>query len=86
MLPDERFRRILEIIRKNQSVTVQELVKQIGISESTVRRDLAALDKKGLLHKVHGGATSIDAGFGVEETAVSYTHLDVYKRQPWHYC
>ena len=55
MLPDERFRRILEIIRKNQSVTVQELVKQIGISESTVRRDLAALDKKGLLHKVHGG-------------------------------
>lgn len=46
MLPDERFRRILEIIRKKQSVTVQELVKQIGISESTVRRDLAALDKK----------------------------------------
>ena len=61
MLPDERFRRILEIIRKKQSVTVQELVKQIGISESTVRRDLAALDKKGLLHKVHGGANSIDA-------------------------
>ena len=46
MLPDERFRRILEIIRKKQSVTVQELVKQIGISESTVRRDLAALDKR----------------------------------------
>lgn len=87
MLPDERFRRILEIIRKKQSVTVQELVKQIGISESTVRRDLAALDKKGLLHKVHGGATSIDAGFGVEETVAKKSLKNVdEKRRIAQYC
>ena len=87
MLPDERFRRILEIIRKKQSVTVQELVKQIGISESTVRGDLAALDKKGLLHKVHGGATSIDAGFGVEETVAKKSLKNVdEKRRIAQYC
>lgn len=87
MLPDERFRKILELIRIKQSVTVQELVKQIGISESTVRRDLTALDKKGLLNKVHGGATSLDAGFNVEEAVANKSLKNVdEKRRIAQYC
>ena len=47
MLSEERHKLILE------------LVKYLNTSESTIRRDLIALDKAGLLKKVHGGATAL---------------------------
>lgn len=87
MLPDERFRKILELIREKRSVTVHELVRQIGISESTIRRDLTVLDKKGLLNKVHGGATALDTGFNIEEAVANKSLKNVdEKRRIAQYC
>ena len=60
MLTEERYTIILEIVRQNKSVALPELCQLLGVSESTVRRDLAALDEKGLIKKVHGGALLID--------------------------
>ncbi|MEF2866209.1 MAG: DeoR family transcriptional regulator, partial [Anaerobutyricum sp.] len=40
MLAQERFERILEILREKQSVTVVELTEKLNTSESTIRRDL----------------------------------------------
>lgn len=57
MLAQERFERILEILREKQSVTVVELTEKLNTSESTIRRDLTELNRQGLLIKVHGGAT-----------------------------
>src|SRR5699024_313849 len=34
--------------------------ESIGVIESTLRRDLVALEKEGLLKRVHGGATTIN--------------------------
>ena len=59
MLAQERFERILEILREKQSVTVVELTEKLNTSESTIRRDLTELNRQGLLIKVHGGATAI---------------------------
>ena len=58
MLTEERFSRIQAIVDSEGSVTVNGRVQRLGISESTVRRDLAAMDEKGMLTKVHGGAIS----------------------------
>ena len=41
------------------SVTVTDLVRRLDTSESTIRRDLTAMHKKGLLTKVYGGAISL---------------------------
>lgn len=60
MLTEERFSRILAIVDLEGSVRIAELVRRLGISESTVRRDLAAMGEKGLLIKVHGGAISLN--------------------------
>ena len=60
MLTKERFSRILSIVDLEGSVTVPDLVQRLDISESTVRRDLAAMDEKGLLTKVYGGAVSLN--------------------------
>lgn len=39
-------------------VNVNELAVQFEVSVETIRRDLAKLSQKGLLHRVHGGAVS----------------------------
>lgn len=56
MLTEERFARILSILESMGSVTVQQLMTELDASESTIRRDLTALDAGGQLTKVHGGA------------------------------
>lgn len=56
MLTEERKKRILSLVNEGGSVSVQRLMEALQASESTVRRDLTELDRKGLLVKVHGGA------------------------------
>ena len=56
MLTEERFAKILSILESMGSVTVQHLMTELNASESTIRRDLNALDANGQLTKVHGGA------------------------------
>lgn len=60
MLTQERHTLILEKLDRESVVYVNDLVKSLKTSESTIRRDLNLLDKFGLLKKVHGGATSIN--------------------------
>ena len=59
MLTQQRHEFILEKLDKESVVYLNDLVKILDTSESTIRRDLTALDKAGLLKKVHGGATSL---------------------------
>ena len=67
MLTQERYKSILDMLGEREAVTVAELAQRLGISESTVRRDLTALDREGKLRKVFGGATSLSITEGAEE-------------------
>ena len=49
MLTEKRYEMILELLDKKRSVTVPEIKEVLRVSESTIRRDLTALDKAGLL-------------------------------------
>jgi DeoR family fructose operon transcriptional repressor len=60
MFTQERFNIIIQELKKKGIVSVTDLVTMLDSSESTIRRDLNALDKKGILKKIHGGAISID--------------------------
>ena len=71
MLTQDRYRAILDLLEEKNSVTVSELTKLLDSSESTIRRDLSALDEMGKLTKVFGGATSITRNEGIFEDAVS---------------
>src|SRR3954462_12133830 len=53
----QRRERVMEELRRHGAVRVRDLAKVLGVSELTVRRDIAALAARGLLTKVHGGAT-----------------------------
>lgn len=56
LLPAERGRRILELVREQGAVRSRELVVTLGVSEVTVRRDLAGLERRGLVERTRGGA------------------------------
>ncbi len=58
MVADERRQKILEMVSQNGSVKVTELSKIFDTSEVTIRTDLADMEYKGLLTRVHGGAVS----------------------------
>ena len=59
MLAEERYNEILRLVNEQKTVTVQELTEVLDTYESTTRRDLNTLPKKGSLIKVHGGATAL---------------------------
>jgi ribose transport system substrate-binding protein len=52
----ERRQRILEILRDQPGIKVTALAQCLHVSEGTIRNDLSALEKEGLLRRVRGGA------------------------------
>ena len=61
MLAEPRRRLLLDRIARQGFATLDELVKSLGVSESTVRRDLEALDHAGSVRRTHGGAMMVEA-------------------------
>src|SRR5215212_6171490 len=56
MLDLKRRQRLVAFVVQNNGATVAELAEQLGVSQATVRRDLARLDQQGLIERAHGGA------------------------------
>jgi DeoR/GlpR family transcriptional regulator of sugar metabolism len=57
VLAPQRHAHILERLRADGAVRVSDLTADLHVSDMTVRRDLEALEARGHLVKVHGGAT-----------------------------
>ncbi|MBN1590793.1 MAG: DeoR/GlpR transcriptional regulator [Pirellulales bacterium] len=55
MLADERRNQLLELVRAKRFASLPELVEQLDVSESTVRRDLEYLEEQGTAKRIHGG-------------------------------
>ena len=70
MLAEERMEEIVRLVQEYGSMTVQKLMEYTGASESTLRRDLNALDKRGMLTKVHGGAIALEMNVVVKDSDV----------------
>jgi len=69
MLTIERQEEILDILNKNKSATVDELASELYVSGATIRRDLRAMEKQGLIIRSHGGAMPFKSS--AEESAFS---------------
>lgn len=59
---EERHDAILAVVNERGSVTVRELAEQLGVAAVTIRVDVRELARRGLLNRVHGGATRLPAG------------------------
>ncbi|MCX5401541.1 DeoR/GlpR family DNA-binding transcription regulator [Streptomyces sp. NBC_00102] len=56
LLAEQRRALILDEVRKRGGVRVNELTRRLNVSDMTIRRDLDALARQGVIEKVHGGA------------------------------
>ena len=52
----ERQNEILKWLKENKTAGVNELAKELFVSEATIRRDLAEMKSMGLVERSHGGA------------------------------
>jgi DeoR/GlpR family transcriptional regulator of sugar metabolism len=68
-LPAQRRQDVLAAVRSG-STHVADLAARFGVSEMTVRRDLRALAREGLIERVRGGALNSSSEKPFEETAV----------------
>jgi len=51
-----RQSKILELLEKNESITIEEMKSIFNISEMTIRRDISYLEQMGYVTRVQGGA------------------------------
>ena len=58
MLVDERRHRIAQLVMAHGAMTVTELSRRLGVSAVTIRSDLEALEKQGILRRNRGGAVA----------------------------
>lgn len=65
MLAEARRKQMLELISRRGFASLEDLVESVGVSESTVRRDLEALDLAGAIKRTHGGAVYSGDGRGM---------------------
>lgn len=70
MYAEERQSAIADLVTRDRRLSVSEAAQSFGVTTETVRRDLAVLERQGLIHRVHGGAVPPDA-LTISEPAVS---------------
>jgi DeoR family fructose operon transcriptional repressor len=58
----ERQLRLRQLFEEQEFADLDALGRLLGTSDSSVRRDLSALEKQGLVRRVHGGALATQSG------------------------
>lgn len=56
MLVEQRYQKILDLMKADGSVKVSELKKKLDVSSETIRRDLETMETQGLIRRARGGA------------------------------
>ena len=60
MLKKKRQSQIMEVLMKEESITVAELAERLDVSQVTIRKDLSELEEAGKLYRSHGKARIIN--------------------------
>lgn len=72
----QRRHRLLELVRTRSFASVPDLMRELQVSESTIRRDLESLEEAGSIRRIHGGV--LYAG-----NSPRLPHFDVTQSAHW---
>ena len=67
MLTSERRRILLDEITRDGQLVTSEAAARMGVSEVTIRSDLAELERRGRVTRTHGGAVVLETASGVAD-------------------
>ena len=77
MYAEERQQAIAGLVTQRGRVAVTSVAEHFGVTTETVRRDLAVLERAGMLRRVHGGAVpagDADRGRARPRRAAQHPH------------
>jgi len=82
MLAEQRRLRITEYVQQHESgvVSIAELSQMLAVSDMTVRRDLALLERQLVLRKVRGGAVVVQQADGEKSFGYRSKEADPQKK------
>jgi DeoR/GlpR family transcriptional regulator of sugar metabolism len=66
---EERRAKIMDIVASRGRIRTAELAELLGVTEPTVRRDIADLDRQRLLRRTHGGVLALRPAYEPELAA-----------------
>lgn len=81
MIKKERLNWILDQLSQQSIITVNAIMDALKVSDMTVRRDLAELEKEHRLIRIHGGAQSINLSNRQEKTNVEKQSQQVAEKK-----
>lgn len=61
MLQETRLHRIRALLSTLNQVSTERIIKELGVSRETARRDIIELEAQGLAKRVHGGLVALNA-------------------------
>jgi DeoR family transcriptional regulator, fructose operon transcriptional repressor len=67
---EERQHAIADLVTRDRRLSVSQAAETFGVTTETVRRDLAVLERQGVIHRVHGGAVPAQS-LSMREPAVA---------------
>ena len=62
MLAEQRRQRVLDLVSRRGFISLNDLARQVRVSESTLRRDLDYWHQQGAVKRTHGGAIYLGDG------------------------
>lgn len=75
MLKNQRQQEIINLLKQSEGfVTVKDLCNKLYTSESSIRRDLSFLEKRGVISKTYGGAELIKNSANVVAFSKRFLH------------
>ncbi len=81
MKKDGRLDEIVKLCEKSGFVSIQQLAKQLNVSEITIRRDIDLLETLKLVRKEKGGATVIEQKFATPLVEYNIENSSVYRAE-----
>lgn len=57
MLAAERRSKLVDLVHSTGAMSTEDLAAELSVSVETIRRDLLTLEQRGVIARVHGGAT-----------------------------
>ncbi len=76
----DREKKILELLQKQGSASIQELAEAFDVSNMTIHRDLNKMEQAGQIQKKHGGVTLADKSSGTGEYVCAMCNKPVLGR------
>jgi DeoR family transcriptional regulator, fructose operon transcriptional repressor len=89
---DQRKQYLLETLRRNGRIDANDIAAELNVTGETIRKDLIALERQGLLRRVHGGAVPVAylsyepavetrTGFATEKARIAKAALEHVPQQ-----